>query len=254
MKTVVSEAYQSKKATLLNFITNFKSQGHKIYGGDRNTLKTFDLEGEKVTVKAFKTPNVVNRIVYNYFRKNKAQRSFEHAHILLSLNIGTPFPVAYMQNSNALSFLDSYYICKHINYDLTYRELVEQPNFPQHEAILRAFTAFTFKLHESGVFFKDHSPGNTLITINNGDYKFYLVDLNRMTFGKLSFQDRMENMKRLTPKKEMVAIMANEYAKLSGELEGRIFKTLWELTSDFQMKFYRKRRLKKRFLFWQNRE
>jgi len=250
VKTVISKYYKNSEAKLLGFINHFHTEGHKIYGGSRNTLKTFELEHSKVTIKAFKTPNAVNRIVYNYFRKSKAQRSYEHALKLLELGIGTPKPIAYMEESNAFSFLDSYYICEHIDYDLTYRELVQNPNVPNHEEILRAFTQFTFKMHEAGIFFKDHSPGNTLICKVEIGYKFYLVDLNRMTFGNLDFDTRMDNMKRLTPKKEMVAIMANEYSKYSGEGELKIFETLWAKTTHFQMKFRRKRQLKNKLFFW----
>ena len=45
----------------------------------------------------------------------------------------------------------------------TYRELITFPNYPDREEILRQFTAFTKQLHDNGVLFKDHSPGNTLI-------------------------------------------------------------------------------------------
>lgn len=247
---MISKNYKKYQAQLLAIIDQFHNEGHKIYGGSRNTLKTFDLGGQKVTVKAFKTPNILNRIVYNYFRKSKAQRSYEHAHKLQELGIGTPQPIAYFENRNALSFLDSYYICEHIDYDLTYRELVQQPDYMNHESILRAFTRFTYKMHERGILFKDHSPGNTLICLKRDDYEFYLVDLNRMTFTDLDFDTRMENLKRLTPKKEMVAIMANEYAKCYGIAEVNIFNTLWAKTSRFQMSFQRKRKLKKQLFFW----
>ena len=43
------------------------------------------------------------------------------------------------------------------------KELVEIPDFPDHDTILRQFTRFSFNLHEKGIEFLDHSPGNTLI-------------------------------------------------------------------------------------------
>ena len=250
MKIVIGNAYRHYQEELESFIEHFDSTGHTIYGGERNTLKTFNLVEKKVTIKAFRTPNLVNRIVYNYFRDSKAKRSFTHAQKLLELGIGTPQPIAFMERSNALSFLDSYYICEHIDYDLTYRELVHEPDYLNHDDILRAFTRFTFRMHEAGILFKDHSPGNTLICKEDDSYNFFLVDLNRMKFKSLSFHERMENMKRLTPKKEMVAVMANEYSKLSGDDELKIFDTLWTLTSHFQMKYHRKRRLKNQLFFW----
>jgi hypothetical protein len=135
---------------------------------------------------------------------------------------------------------------------LTFRELVEIPEYPDHSTILRQFTRFSFHLHENGIEFLDHSPGNTLIKKNaGGKYDFFLVDLNRMEFHKtMPFELRMKNLCRLTPVKEMVAVMSNEYSKLSGESEQLIFETLWKMTSDFQEKYHRKKRLKKRLKFW----
>jgi hypothetical protein len=66
----------------------------------------------------------------------------------------------------------------------------------------------------------------------------------------MSFELRMKNLCRLTPHKEMVAVMSNEYAKISGELETKIFETLWKMTADFQYRFYRKKRIKKKLKFW----
>jgi hypothetical protein len=44
--------------------------------------------------------------------------------------------------------------------------------------------------------------------------------------------------------------MSNEYAKISGESEALVFETLWNKTTNFQEKFHRKKRLKKRYMFW----
>jgi hypothetical protein len=44
--------------------------------------------------------------------------------------------------------------------------------------------------------------------------------------------------------------MSNEYAKISGLEEKMVFSTMWQLTQDFQFRFYRKKRLKKKLKFW----
>jgi hypothetical protein len=66
----------------------------------------------------------------------------------------------------------------------------------------------------------------------------------------MSFEVRIKNLCRLTPKKEMVAIMSNEYAKISGESEQLIFQSLWKLTEDFQYNLARKKKIKKKLKFW----
>ena len=69
-----------------------------------------------------------------------------------------------------------------------------------------------------------------------------------MQFGPISFEKRMKNFSRLTPKKEMVKIMSDAYAQLSGEKVEKIFKNMWIYNQRFQKKFYRKKELKKRLL------
>ncbi|MBF4463861.1 Kdo domain containing protein [Flavobacterium sp. LC2016-12] len=246
-----SSAIKSSK-DILPLIQNFNTEGELFGNGDRNKIKLFDLNGKTINIKAFKIPNLVNKIAYKYFRKSKARRSFEYATILLEKGIGTPEPIAFLENFNALGLKDSYYASEHLVTELTYRELVEIPGYPDHDNILRQFTKFTFDLHEKGVEFLDHSPGNTLIKKVDDKYDFFLVDLNRMNFHDfMSFEQRMNNFSRLTPQKGMIAIMSNEYAKFyTDKSEAEIFEKMWKATSDFQEEFARKKRLKKKLKFW----
>jgi len=236
-------------------INNFDSEGILFGDGQRNKIKLFELEGKTINVKSFKIPHLVNKIAYKYFRKSKARRSFEYATTLLEKGIGTPQPIAYFENFDAVGLKESYYVSEHLQCDLTYRELVEIPDFPDHEKILRQFTQFSFKLHEKGIEFLDHSPGNTLIKKNaEGNYDFFLVDLNRMNFhDSMDFESRMKNLSHLTPKKEMIAVMSNEYSKLySAQTKAEIFEKLWFYTNDFQIKFHKKIKLKKTLKFWKS--
>lgn len=240
------------KQFVVDVLSNFQNHGELLVKGRRNTIKIFPFEDKHVNVKQFKQPNFLNTFVYRYIRKSKAQRSFEYAEYLLEKGIRTPTPYAFAEDRSGVGLGISYYFCEHVQADLTYRELVEIPDFPDHEIILRKFSQFCIQLHDAGVEFKDHSPGNTLIKKTDNDYLFYLVDLNRMTFHKhMSFELRMKNMSRLTPKKEMVRVMANEYSKFYFEKsEEEIFNEMWKQTSEFQEKFFRKQRMKKKLKFW----
>uniref|UniRef100_UPI0025BC2152 lipopolysaccharide kinase InaA family protein n=1 Tax=Lacinutrix sp. TaxID=1937692 RepID=UPI0025BC2152 len=178
------------------------------------------------------------------------QRSFEYANTLKALSVGTPEPVAFFELSTGLLFGKSYYVSEQLNDDITYRELTTDFNIPNYEDILRAFTRFTFNLHEKGINFLDHSPGNTLIKYNDGDYKFYLVDLNRMNFETMTFEKRIKNFAKLTTHKNMIEIMSHEYAKLMNEDYQKVYNLMWHETEAFQESFHRRRRLKKKFKFW----
>lgn len=250
MKLVISENFSNSREEILDLVNHFEDQGEKFGAGVRNKIKLFELQGITVNVKAFKVPNTVNKIAYRFFRKSKAERSFKYAQKLLEKGIGTPRPIAYLEEINPLTFVHSYYISEHLSYDLTYRELVQQSDYPDHEKILRAFTRFTWKLHENGVEFLDHSPGNTLIRLNKGDYQFFLVDLNRMNFKNLSLEERMKNFSRLTPQKDMVRVMASEYSKHISQPEEKIFEKMWGYTKEFQKDFQKKKALKKKIKFW----
>ena len=67
---------------------------------------------------------------------------------------------------------------------------------------------------------------------------------------EMSFDSRMKNLSRLTPKIEMIQEISTEYARLSGENPNLVFDTLWRYTSKFQYKYYRKIRIKKKLKFW----
>ena len=253
MQTNINSHFINYKSNLSIMIKNFNSTGSLFGDGQRNTIKLFKLDDKTVNIKSFKIPNIVNQIAYKYFRKSKAKRSYEYANKLLENGIGTPQPVAYAENLGVLGLQESYYVSEHISCELTFRELVQIPDFPDHDDILRQFVKFTFSLHEKGIEFLDHSPGNTLIKKEeNGTYSFFLVDLNRMNFhDEMDFDMRMKNFSRLTPKKEMISIMSNEYGKLySTQSESIIFEKMWFYTNDFQEKFQRKRARKKMIFFW----
>jgi hypothetical protein len=75
----------------------------------------------------------------------------------LKKGIGTPKPIAFKENYSLIGLQDSYYVCEHINCDLTYKELV-QTDYPDGENILRQFIHFTYQMHKNGIEFKVFNP------------------------------------------------------------------------------------------------
>ncbi len=243
----INSEYIEHKDFLHDCITNFDSKGKPFGDQKRNTLRLYELDGYSINIKSFKVPNLINQIAYSFFRKSKAQRSYEYGLKLKALGIGTPDPIAYYEFKTRLLLKKSYYISKQLDCDLTYRELINDFNYPDYDTILRAFTRFTFLLHEKGIEFLDHSPGNTLIKKVGDEYEFYLVDLNRMKFGAMDFEGRMKNFARLSKYKHMVEIMSDEYAKCCNESYEDVFNLMWKEVETFRAVVARKKRLKKRF-------
>ena len=241
------------QAFVFELIKNFNESGRLFDDRKRNKIKIFEKDGQSVNVKSFKVPNFINKLVYRYFRDSKAKRSYLFANKLIEYGIGTPKPLAYLEYATFFGLLDSYYISEHLAADLTFRELVEIPDYPEHAIILQQFMHFCFELHEKGIEFLDHSPGNTLIIKTGpGQYRFYLVDLNRMQFHThMPFEMRMKNLSRLTPKKDMVEQMGAFYAEKYLEKSiAEIVERLWFYTQEFQEAFARKIRVKQQIKFW----
>jgi hypothetical protein len=235
--------------SIVNIIKKFDSEGNLLVAGKRNTIKTFEFNHLVLNIKSFKIPILINGIIYRYFRKSKARRSFEHATILGQKNIGTPEPMGYYENKNLFRLLDSYYVCKHINVDFVFIDLFHREWDENSLQILKELAQFNFQLHEAGIEFKDNSPGNTLIKKNeSGTYDFFLIDLNRMTFHKeMDFNLRMKNLCRLTPSEYMVQVISSEYAKLYNKPKEEVFQLMWKYTDAFFNKALKKRNFKKRF-------
>jgi hypothetical protein len=244
VKIQVAADYDKKQ--VLEMINSFDEKGETFYA-KRNTIKIFQVGEEEWNIKSFKIPHLVNKIAYRFFRKSKAQRSFEYATYLLQHGILTPKPIAFLEKYTFLGLGNSFYVSENLHYDLTFRELIHDKNYPDRENILQQFTNFTFQLHEKGIHFLDHSPGNTLIVTKEKQvYDFYLIDLNRMNFGAMDFESRMKNFAKLTLTDDMIAIISKQYAVLSQKEETLVKNTMTEFSETTAAKRAKKQAFKKK--------
>lgn len=248
MKIILNPKYKEQEKAIIQLVTSFFEEGNLIVKGSRNTIKSNFLGSEKVNIKFFKKPGIFKSIIYSFFRSTKAKRSFDYANYLKGHSILTPEPIAYIEERSALGLLgDSFYISQQIDYDFTIRELIHNPLFPNRNSILEQFTGFTFKMHEANVNFLDHSPGNTLIIDKgNNQFEFYLIDLNRMKFEKLSIEKRMDNFKKMWLSRTMIKVVAKKYAELIGEPEEEIHAILLKKTLEFKRRITKKKYLKRK--------
>jgi hypothetical protein len=233
---------------LLDIINHFESLGEDFVVGNRNKIKIIPYNDVVLNIKSFKVPSFINGLVYRFFRKSKAKRSFIYAKILKENNIGTPEPIAFYENNTWLRLLDSYYICQHLEVDYVFKELFNK-DIPELDKILRQFAHFCFKLHEAGIEFLDHSPGNTLIKKRlDGNYDFFLVDLNRMKFHQeMDFATRMKNLRRITPSEYMVKVISSSYSIFYHKTEVEVFEEMWKHNVAFHKRFDKKKKIKKFF-------
>src|SRR5690554_5258593 len=111
MKNYFNPSVAVDQKEVINFIEHFDTKGELFIKGNRNSIKTYKSGDFILSAKSFKVPHFINKIVYKYFRKSKAERSFTNALKLLKNDIGTPLPIAYFERSTIVGLTDSYYVC-----------------------------------------------------------------------------------------------------------------------------------------------
>lgn len=223
MRVVVSPEYQSLKEWLLQVPRLFDdNQGELLYRG-RNQIRLFEVGGEKLVVKRFKRNDIFKTLIYTFFRKNKAFKSFENARQLRQRGFNTPHEVAYMEKRTAGLITQVYYVCVYTDSEPIRPRLIEQEPFDQQLAVV--YARYVASLHEAGVLHRDLNPTNVLVDAEN---HFELIDINRMQFfdGPVPKAECMENLTLfywLTPAYRFIL---DEYAHQRGWTEADVAEAI----------------------------
>lgn len=232
--SVFADENTDLKSHIMEVFENFDNEGTMIGEDKRNTIKWVKSNGRLLNFKSFKKPNQFNRLVYQYFRKSKARRSFEYAHLLLRNNFYTPAPIAYMETYDILGLSKSFYVSEQLEDSWTLREILNRSTAEEKAKVLGAYTVLMYQLHERGIEFIDNTAGNFLVRPENNAYRFYLVDLNRMNFHCVMGQSRrLRNLSRLSNDPQIIETIGIHYARLAGWAEEYCYK---------KMKVFAKRR------------
>ncbi len=170
---------------LLNLVRHlpeeFSKLGTIIHDG-RNCIRRVRIKGledlgiQEVVIKRYHKPNIFQRLDYTFIRHSKAHRSYDYANIMLQRGIGTPTPLAYVEEWRHHIFLCCYYICAATE-GFQLKEQIEED-----DRLCVAFARFVAKMHEQGILHGDLNSTNTLCvadeTAPNG-FRFSVVDINR---------------------------------------------------------------------------
>ena len=222
--------------------------GELIYSG-RNAIWALDWRGKSFAVKAFGVPWGIRKWIYGGFRASKAKRSFENASALVALGLHTPRPLGYVEFGSQLRLLKSFYVSEHLPPSsgvFPLRNVLLDPCRADREGILLAFGRFTCTLHDLGVLHRDYSPGNILVVNSDdpGQYRFELVDLNRMSFGALSLQQRMHNLRLLWADDDDLQAVVMGYAEVFGQPTNTLLEAALCASQTHKAKATREERLK----------
>jgi len=241
--------YECPNERLKDFVTNielyFNQKENQVIYDKRNIIKVVEFEGKKYVVKSFKTPHLLNQIVYRFFRDSKAKRSFENSIQLRRLEIHTPEPVGYIEFPTPFRFKESFYISDLFNFDFEIRAVFADENFEDRENILKQFIEYTHKLHKKNIYHIDYSPGNILVRKIGSTYLFSIIDVNRMQFIELDNKLRMKSISKLTKNDKDNKLMVQHYAKISKLDEVELEKALNSALKDEAKYLANKKRLKK---------
>ncbi|GAE82610.1 lipopolysaccharide kinase InaA family protein [Bacteroides reticulotermitis] len=211
MKIVVNSAYEHLRDFIEKIPTTFEKEGRIIYSG-RNLIKVLNVGGVEINVKRYGIPAYVNRIVYSFFRVPKGKRAFEYPELLLEKGFETPAPIAYIEERRCGLINYSYFVSMQCPYPRNFYEF-GNADAEQYRDVIVAFARYTADLHQAGIMHRDYSPGNILFDQVDGEYHFMLVDINRMTFGRISIDMGCANFARLWGQKAFFEILAKEYAQ-----------------------------------------
>ena len=251
--------------------------GEVIYAG-RNTIWALEWGGKPIAVKAFGIPWGIRQWVYGCLRASKAKRSFENASALIALGLHTPRPVGYMEFGSRARLLKSFYVSEYLPISseaFPLRDVLLDANRADREDILIAFGRYTCKLHDLGVLHRDYSPGNILVVPSAGEgpatradklishpapglgsspsspaYRFELVDLNRMSFGALSLQQRMHNLRLLWADDDDLRTVVRGYAEAFGQPANALLQPALRASQMHKAKATREEHLKKTLRAW----
>lgn len=184
MKVVVHPKY-TRLADQIRRIPEGTVPVERVFQDQRNLSCLVTLGGIPMAVKKYKRPTLLNCFIYSYFRLSKARRSYQYADRLLSMDFGSPEPIAYIEIRRHGFFHTGYFISEY----LTDHELLEVRDMeePEKGEVLDAFARFTARLHREGVIHNDFNLGNVFFRRKeDGGYRFSMIDINRLRFSRPS--------------------------------------------------------------------
>lgn len=212
MKIVINPTYEPLRAWIETIPQIFASTGEVIYD-ERNQVRALTApDGTKICVKRFHIPRFLNKFIYRFVRDSKAKRAYENGLYLLAHHVGTPEPIAYIEEYHGGGLGYSYLITRLSELKHLHREFT-QAYTPALDATIRPLARFAAHMHEEGILHLDFSPGNILWDKINGQYQFEIIDINRMAFRRVSMNAGCRSFCRLCARTPFFDTLADEYAQ-----------------------------------------
>ena len=208
----------------------------------RNKIKILKNNNTEIVVKSYKVPSLLNKIIYTFFREPKAYRAYHYAKKLEDMNIKTAKAYSYICFYKNYLLDKSYFISEKIDYDFTMKRVFDDDTIENHDEILIEFGKFAKILHDNNVEHKDFSPGNILVEKTDLGYEFSIIDINRMKFEKMNFEQRMNNLCKLWTNEKNIKLISHKYC-MNNDLDEKFIyeKILTNNTNDKNKKLLKRK-------------
>lgn len=231
MKIIINPKYNKYTDFISNIPKIFEESGQVIYTG-RNILKTIQIDNIKIVIKSFQRPNLINRIIYTFIRKSKAERSYLYSLKILSKGFITPDPIAFIETYDNNLISKSYYICINQEDRNTVRSLMGGEDTEDYYKKIEQFAKYSADLHSNGILHLDYSAGNILYKKDNNNYTFSLIDVNRLKFQIPNRKTTINNLNRISTTPQTLKPFSDYYCKYRGWDNDLKFSRHLEISSD----------------------
>ncbi|MBQ8050624.1 MAG: hypothetical protein IJ197_03495 [Bacteroidaceae bacterium] len=182
MKIVINPKYEALRADIERMPAEGVRPTHT-FCNHRNLVAVCPLGDLRVVVKRYKRPTLANCVIYTLFRKNKAQRAYENARRLLSEDIPTPEPIAYIVERRYGFVHTCWFVSEYLPWP-TLGHLDQTLASPQARTSLwQSYMQLAHEMHRRHMLLRDNNSGNYLVSPDQPG-RFALVDINRLQFGR----------------------------------------------------------------------
>ena len=225
MRIIILPKYQIFRPFISQLPGIFDTSGKILYQG-RNTIKSFIYNNREWIVKRYKKPNLIQQIIYTFFKKSKAERAYLYAQILQSKGISTPEGIAYIEQKKNPTLGGSE------EFD-TY--------------LADCLAAFFVQMHTKGFLHGDPNLNNILYHKDKeGNVSFSVIDTNRSVFkSSPTQQECLDNLKRITHQRKLLQYITTQYAILRKWDTGQSVETVMKALDKFEKRRKVKHAIKK---------
>ena len=191
-------------------------EGDVLHAG-RNEVRRVEEDGLQRVVKRYKRVNLVQSVIYSFFRRTKAQRAYDYARVFRERGIDTPREVAYIEQREHGLFTTGYFISLYCPHPPIFKEIVETSEL--NKRLADAVTAFILEMHRKGILHGDLNFGNFLYDEQaDGSIRFAVIDINRSHFctGMPTREQCLRNLSTTTHRRDLYEYIVRCYARLRG--------------------------------------